>query len=219
MHSSFCSRNFAISLWIALSCDLRCLIFWILSVLIFVLSSAIFSALCAFWSLFCRNASNLLTSSSSICCDFFKASSFWLAFSCSFTISAFWTSKCIWTRNISRFFFTKSDIFSFSRLRSRPTPSVLVPRDCLATSAASWVSSAPSSTRRFLWTREEAVVFSHTFWCFTFSRSSARRCRSCSRMRKIWSSGGRRKGLSSSSAGMPVILLCAHLPHPTMPAT
>mmetsp|Transcript_36624 Transcript_36624/g.101705 ORF Transcript_36624/g.101705 Transcript_36624/m.101705 type:complete len:231 (-) Transcript_36624:8-700(-) len=203
MHSSFCSRNFAISLWMALKFDLRTLIFWILSFLIFVFSSAVFSALCAFWSLFCRKASKRVTSSSSICCDFFSASSFCLAFSSSFRISAFWTSKCICIKNISRFFFTKSVTFSFSRRVSRPMPSVRWLRTCLVASGASSVSSAPSSILRFLWTRDEAVVFSQTFCVFTSSRSAARRCRSSSRMRKIWSSGGSLKGLSSrSSSGM-----------------
>mmetsp|Transcript_10538 Transcript_10538/g.32810 ORF Transcript_10538/g.32810 Transcript_10538/m.32810 type:complete len:214 (-) Transcript_10538:104-745(-) len=173
-HSSFCSRNLAISLWMALSCDLRCLIFWILSVLIFVFSSADLSALCALSSLLRRKASKRLRSSSSICCDFFSASSFCLARSSSLRISAFWTSRCICTRNISRFFFTKSETFSLSRRVSRPTPSERWLRPCFAASAASCVSSVPSSTRQVFCTREEAVVFSQTLRCFTLSRSSAR---------------------------------------------
>mmetsp|Transcript_81072 Transcript_81072/g.143615 ORF Transcript_81072/g.143615 Transcript_81072/m.143615 type:complete len:289 (+) Transcript_81072:877-1743(+) len=195
-HSSFCSRCLAISLWMALSWDLSCLMRCNLSCFFFVSSSASFMALCAFWSLFCKKLSKRVTSSSNICCDFFNASSFCLAFSSSFSISAFLTSRLICTRNISRFFATKSETFSFSRLGSRPTLSPRVLRPCFAVSAASAASSMSSSTRRFLCTLEDAVVFSQTRSVLTRSLSSARFCLSCSLMRKIWSSGGSRKGLS-----------------------
>mmetsp|Transcript_4791 Transcript_4791/g.14042 ORF Transcript_4791/g.14042 Transcript_4791/m.14042 type:complete len:430 (-) Transcript_4791:74-1363(-) len=207
-HSSFCSRCFAISLWMALSWDLSALIVCILSCFFLVMSSACFMALCALASLFCRKASNRVTSSSSICCDFLSASSFCLAFSSSFRISAFFTSKLIWTRNISRFFATKSATFSFFSRRSWPMPSEVLVLACRAASAAMAASSGPSAMRRGARAQmEEDVVFSQTCCFFTFSRSSARRSHSCSRSRKISSSGGSLKGLPpSSSVKCPIAL-------------
>ena len=46
------------------------------------------------------------------------ASSLSLALASSLRISAFFTSKLIWTKNISRFLATKSEIFSWSRFNT-----------------------------------------------------------------------------------------------------
>mmetsp|Transcript_133814 Transcript_133814/g.334051 ORF Transcript_133814/g.334051 Transcript_133814/m.334051 type:complete len:205 (-) Transcript_133814:31-645(-) len=185
-HSSFCSLCLAISDCKALSWDFKCLIFCKASCFFFVMSSAFFIALCAFWSLLCRKASKRSTSSSNICCDLFSASSFCLARSSSFKISAFLTSRLIWTKNISLFFATKSATFSVSLRASRPPmPSEAVLRRCSCASALGWMSSAASCVRRFLCTLEDAVVFSQTLKVLTLSRSSARRCLSCSLIWKI----------------------------------
>mmetsp|Transcript_17255 Transcript_17255/g.45650 ORF Transcript_17255/g.45650 Transcript_17255/m.45650 type:complete len:212 (+) Transcript_17255:1474-2109(+) len=182
----------------ALNWDLSCFIFCIFSCFCLVMSSAFFIALCAFESLVDKKESNLVMSSSSICCDLFRASSFALALSSSLTISAFLTSKLICTRNISLFLATNSCTFSFSRRESRPTDTSmrLPPRPLEMLSSGT--SSGPGSTRKFLATREQAVVFSQTCCAFRASLSSARLCLSCSRMTKIWSSGGTLNGFSSA---------------------
>mmetsp|Transcript_2632 Transcript_2632/g.6112 ORF Transcript_2632/g.6112 Transcript_2632/m.6112 type:complete len:298 (-) Transcript_2632:710-1603(-) len=193
-HSSFCSLYFEISLCIWAILPRRCFIFWSRSCFTFVISSACFIALCAFASFACRNVSNRVTSSSSICCDFLSAVSFALAFSSSFRISAFFTSRDICTRNISLFLATKSVVFSLSR------GTAFLSTSCPASSFLTMCAGlfVASSRRRFEGiSRQDAVFFSQTFWFFFSSRSSALRRFSSSRSRKISSSGGRRNGFST----------------------
>mmetsp|Transcript_92181 Transcript_92181/g.246450 ORF Transcript_92181/g.246450 Transcript_92181/m.246450 type:complete len:210 (-) Transcript_92181:42-671(-) len=203
MHSSFCSLFLEISLCIAEICCFICLIFCMRSCFSLVFSSATFMALWALASLACKNVSNLVTSSSSICWLLFSACSFILVFSSSFRISCLFTFKDICTRNISLFLATKSMMFSFSRLGSRPI--VAAPGWSPASLRASpgvGTGMSSSFSRRLRCTRDEAVVFSQTFSLLYISLSSARFLRSCSRIRKIWSSGGSRNGLPPSSSSM-----------------